>query len=96
MFNKDFYPTPSSVFYMLVEGINAYSLNGNSILEPSAGKGDLVKQIERYVSSIRNISIYMMENDLELRNILLGLETTATFIGSDFLEDDCYYKPDLI
>lgn len=39
MFNKDFYPTPRTVAMYMVGGNN---LNGKTILEPSAGKGDLV------------------------------------------------------
>lgn len=39
MINKNFYPTPSHVIEQMVAGIN---LEGKTILEPSAGKGDIV------------------------------------------------------
>ena len=42
--NKDFYPTPSSLAYKMV-GMISKGYSGR-ILEPSAGKGDLVDAIK--------------------------------------------------
>lgn len=39
MFNKDFFPTP---YHVIHEMLNGYDLTGKVILEPSAGKGDIV------------------------------------------------------
>lgn len=39
MFNKDFFPTPRPVIEYILSG---YTLEGKTILEPSAGKGDIV------------------------------------------------------
>jgi tRNA1(Val) A37 N6-methylase TrmN6 len=38
-FSRDFYPTPFHVIEMMLEDI---ALEGKTILEPSAGKGDIV------------------------------------------------------
>jgi len=39
MFNQDFYPTPQDVIFTMLEGVN---INDKIILEPSAGKGDIM------------------------------------------------------
>ena len=42
MFNKDFYPTPKEVIMQMIDGIN---LNEKVVLEPSAGKGNIVDSV---------------------------------------------------
>lgn len=44
MFNKDFYPTPEGVIAHMLDGIN---LKGKKVLEPSAGKGNIVDYLKR-------------------------------------------------
>ena len=40
LFNeKDFYPTPENVILQMIEG---YNFEGKTVLEPSAGKGNIV------------------------------------------------------
>src|SRR5690348_9625707 len=39
MFNQDFYPTPENVIELMLNGEN---IEGKVILEPSAGKGNIV------------------------------------------------------
>ena len=39
MFNKNFYPTPSSVIKKMLDGFHVKTTS--KILEPSAGKGDI-------------------------------------------------------
>lgn len=39
MFNADFYPTPPAVIELMINGAD---LNGKTVLEPSAGKGNIV------------------------------------------------------
>lgn len=39
MFNPDFYPTPNDVIFQMLENVN---INDKIILEPSAGKGDIM------------------------------------------------------
>lgn len=96
MFNKDFYPTPPQVARILLSDLYKHHFSGRAILEPSAGKGDLVKAIEEHFGKNRRYDLYMMENDIELCNFLHSLETSAKLIGNDFLNDECYYKPYLI
>lgn len=80
MFDKNFYPTPYDVALKMIDGL---SLRGMNILEPSAGKGDLLSVIkEKYTN------IYCIEKNLELQSILR--EKEYTILGDDFLK----YKPD--
>ena len=43
MFNSQFYPTPTAVISQMLAGIH---LEGCNVLEPSAGKGDIVKALQ--------------------------------------------------
>lgn len=61
--NKDFYPTPSSLFRQLMNGNRR--LHGR-ILEPSAGKGDMVKYIKGLTHRNDNVRIDAIENDNNL------------------------------
>ncbi|MGL5152155.1 MAG: DUF4942 domain-containing protein [Clostridium sp.] len=80
MFDKNFYPTPYDVALKMIGELN---LRGMNILEPSAGKGDLLSVIrEKYTN------IYCIEKNLELQSILR--EKQYTILGDDFLK----YKPD--
>jgi len=60
MYNKDFYPTPNNLIYKLILGIK----NGSNILEPSAGKGNILDLIDK------NIEKDCIEIEPELINIL--------------------------
>ena len=42
MFNQDFYPTPNDVIDQMIEGVD---ISGKTILEPSAGKGNIVDRL---------------------------------------------------
>lgn len=74
MFNQDFYPTPEHVIAQMISG---YSLQGKTILEPSAGKGDIV---DFCVGS--GASVIACEKHPELRKILA---TKCKIIADDFL-----------
>lgn len=82
MFNKNFYPTPYEIALKMVSGLNLRNMN---ILEPSAGKGDLLEVVKEKYSNI-----YCIEKNLELQSILR--EKKYTILGDDFLK----YKPDHI
>ena len=43
MFNNEFYPTPKKIIDKMLEGIDFKLVN--TVLEPSAGKGDIVEAI---------------------------------------------------
>ena len=75
---KGFYPTPPEVADLLLEDVPWYKLK--TILEPSAGKGDLVKSIirkataeygdRRWMYENRQYDIDVVELDPYLRSIL--------------------------
>ena len=43
MFNADFYPTPKNVIFEMLQNFNA---TDKIILEPSAGKGDILDALQ--------------------------------------------------
>lgn len=75
MFNKDFYPTPSDLAYRMISG---YDLHGKVVLEPSAGKGDLVDVLKH-----EGADVLACELNEDLRKIVA---TKCKVIESDFLK----------
>ena len=49
----EFYPTPRNLLNKMFEGVNLYKVH--TILEPSAGKGDIVKYIEEYILHMKKM-----------------------------------------
>lgn len=74
MFNKDFYPTPPNVIKTMTEGEN---LVGKTILEPSAGKGNIVDFLTE-----AGANVISCENNQDLKKIL---QTKCRVIADDFL-----------
>ncbi|MGL5766727.1 MAG: hypothetical protein ACRCX8_13910, partial [Sarcina sp.] len=62
MFDKNFYPTPYEIGLKMVSGLNLIGMN---ILEPSAGKGDLLSVINQ-----KSAKIFCIEKSPELQSIL--------------------------
>jgi len=58
--NKDFYPTPKALFERLLNGKR--HLVGR-ILEPSAGKGDMIRYIKERMGRRESYPIDAIEND---------------------------------
>lgn len=88
MFDKEFFPTPKRIIKKMIA---PYS--GRSILEPSAGKGDILDYMKE--SPLWKYSkLYCMENNPELQMILR--EKKHRLIGSDFLNYNGNYFYDLI
>lgn len=89
MFDKNFYPTPKNICRKLLSGIE----HGSNILEPSAGKGDILDVYKesqdeyRYNSGIHHL--YCIEKNQELIGILRS--KGYKLIDQDFLT----YKPDM-
>ena len=52
LFSKDFYPTPERVAADMLAGLDFYCIS--SILEPSAGKGDLADAAKQRMRAIRS------------------------------------------
>jgi len=74
MFNQDFYPTPLNVIEIMTEGLN---LEGKTILEPSAGKGDIVDYCIN-----AGAQVIACEINKDLQKIL---QTKCKVLADDFL-----------
>lgn len=74
MFDKDFYPTPLEVITLM--GVECFD---KVVLEPSAGKGDIVD----YLRAQGAREVFSCENNKDLAQIV---KTKSNFITGDFLE----------
>lgn len=88
--NKDFYPTPRTLFDRLTEGTRIHG----RILEPSAGKGDLVQYIQDRRGHGDPPRIDAIENDPRLVDILTGAGVSV--VWDDFLTYETYKEYDFI
>lgn len=95
MFNKDFYPTDKKRFDILTQGLDFSKYREKCILEPSAGKGDMVKFISQSLSKYDNTKIIALELNPELNTILRSIDY-CDVIGTDFLNTKITYRVDLI
>lgn len=81
--NKDFYPTPDDVIRKMCEKVKWD--NVDNILEPSAGKGNIIKYIvKEYVNSYFNktkryFNIDAIEPDLDFQCILKNIKTGSRY-----------------
>ena len=75
MFDLEFFPTPSHVIDLMCEGLD---LTNKTILEPSAGNGNIVDYVSRYTQNV-----LACEKNEQLRQILKG---KCNVINSDFLK----------
>src|SRR5699024_1427385 len=90
--NKDFYPTPRHLFNQLVGGLRGFY---GRILEPSAGKGDMINHIEGLAGLSRVESqIDAIEKDERLSSILV--QDGVNVVWDDFLTNHTYKKYDHI
>lgn len=94
MFNKDFYPTPEHLISKMFSKVNKNIIK--NILEPSAGKGNIVDYLKNLKSYQRygNFEIDCIEKDNELRKFLKGKDYKVIF--DDFLKFDTMKKYDVI
>ncbi|KYD05309.1 DNA N-6-adenine-methyltransferase [Bacillus atrophaeus] len=96
--NSDFYPTPPQIIRKMTSKVEWKYIN--SVLEPSAGKGNLAEAIYtqfKNTSNYRRNSKYdidTIEQDENLRHILKGKDYRV--IADDFLTFSTYKKYDLI
>lgn len=74
MFNQDFYPTPDHIISMMTSGM---SLSGNTVLEPSAGSGNIVDYLKGM-----GANVVACENDQRLKHIVAA---KCTLLKDDFL-----------
>ena len=100
MFDYEFYPTPKGLIDTMLTGIDFKYIS--SVLDPSAGKGDLIEAVTdkfKYVHSYSynreaNWDIDAIEIDENLQFILQGKKHRV--VHNDFLTYDTYKKYDLI
>lgn len=101
MFNADFYPTPDELLKDLFalswnsvhprfKDIDRFNLKGR-ILEPSAGKGNIVNYIKK---KNRSLKVDAIEIDPELSSFLLGAGHNV--VWSDFLSFETFREYDSI
>ena len=88
MINKDFYPTPNDLVARMTRDLNGIK----TILEPSAGKGDLLKYVNS--NTYKKIQIDVIEIEEDLRTILN--EKGFNVIHDDFLSFHSEKPYDLI
>lgn len=67
---EEFYPTPESLLDKIFEGFNWNEIK--TVLEPSAGKGDIVDYIQKTVPYRRDLDIDCIEKEDVLRKTLIG------------------------
>lgn len=89
--NTDFYPTPSNLIDKMLSGIDFTLVQ--TILEPSAGKGDIVDAIAnkfKHVTYNRNYTgdVDTIEINESLQHILRGKDYRV--VHDDFLTYDTY------
>lgn len=99
MFEHEFYPTPPELAKKLID--DDLMLSVKTVLDPSAGKGDLLNAMNTrfrdrwsYSRDYRQYDCYAVEIDPDLRAILK--EKSYRLIGSDFLSCKLYSQFDLI
>jgi predicted RNA methylase len=88
MFNSDFYPTPKHLISEMVSGIQLYR---KSILDPSAGKGDILDFCR---DREKRSSLHAIEIEPELQAIIT--HKGHTLLHDDFLTYDPEQTFDLI
>lgn len=74
MFNPDFYPTPEAVIFEMLEGVN---INEKIILEPSAGKGNIIDYLNQ--NGAKEVLFCEINEDLQKIS-----QDKARFLTSDF------------
>jgi Domain of unknown function (DUF4942) len=101
LFNANFYPTPDELIEELlslsiksdltrINGLSRFTLKGR-VLEPSAGKGNIIKYIN---NKSKSIQVDAIENDPELSSFLMG--AGHNIVWSDFLTFETFREYDSI
>ncbi|MEL7586625.1 MAG: DUF4942 domain-containing protein [Prolixibacteraceae bacterium] len=75
MFDPEFYPTPRRIIDLMVLGLD---LNDKTVLEPSAGKGDIVDYVKKL-----GAKVIACEKDADLQKIVGGM---CRFLKPDFFD----------
>lgn len=94
-FNEEFYPTPKSLLNKIFDGVDWKQVD--TILEPSAGKGDIIEFIQNSEEAHRyhhNFEIDCIEKDPNLQAILK--QKGFRLVHDDFLTFHTWKQYDLI
>lgn len=91
MFGVQFYPTPKPVVEMMMDKVDWSGVH--FILEPSAGKGDIVDGVAQRMKG-KKCQIECVEIDPDLREVLRGRGRCV--VGDDFLRWTTHTRYDLI
>lgn len=94
MFGPDFYPTTATLASDMLAKLDKSTTN--RVLEPSAGRGDLIDAVERRLSSFggRKVSIDAIEKDDELVAVLKSKGRAV--VARDFLTFESYAQYDAV
>ncbi|MAO65066.1 MAG: DNA methyltransferase [Balneola sp.] len=76
IFDKDFFPTPPDVITQMLTGVD---ISGKSVLEPSAGKGNIVDELNRLGAD----QVLTFEKNEDLATIVMD---KSKYLGRDFME----------
>jgi hypothetical protein len=80
MFNQDFYPTPEPLAHRMFDKVDFSKVE--NILEPSAGKGDLIEALNSYkLKSQLDESMYYHRRDYQISAIEINPDLQATLVG---------------
>lgn len=90
--NKDFFPTPLTLINKMISNVDFNQVK--TILEPSAGKGDILEVLEQKRKYYKHLDIDCIELDQNLQLILKG--KNYRLIHDDFLTFDSMKQYDLI
>ena len=92
--NNDFYPTPAHLARKMFDKVKFEEVT--TILEPSAGKGDLIEMVKQKEGGLYGykFDIDAIEKDANLRHILNGKEYRT--VHDDFLTYETFKQYDLI
>jgi len=88
----EFYPTPESLLSKVFSGMDWNKIQ--TVLEPSAGKGDIVDYLQKVVPYRRELDIDCIEKEEVLRKTLIGKEYRV--IHDDFMTFRSQKSYDLI
>jgi len=94
MFNKNdnFFPTPLTIIYKMISTVDFNQVK--TILEPSAGKGDILEVLEQKKKYHKHLDIDCIELDPNLQHILKG--NNYRVVHDNFLTYESMKQYDLI
>lgn len=92
MFGDDFYPTPKDLTDSMIALCDMTTVT--TVLEPSAGRGDIIDRIVERRRYERSVTIDAIEVDQDLRLILEGKSYKP--VAADFLTFTSYRRYDLV